>query len=187
MAGRLRAGGWLVGSFLGAVQAAFLIGLLGMLTKVLLTGNGVAYFASVAAAILAIPLAGPGIWLTLAAVFRLADRRDSQAGRVTSFRKVGLLWGLGHSVVAVVLCGIQMVPVLATAGYWVSIVTGTVATAAMIYLPPAPDHIFILLSPVVAGWLAGALFGALNRTSRGSGHGPKPVDQVTTGSLQAAG
>ena len=177
MAQGLRTGRWLLGSGLGAIVAAFLMGLAGMLAKVLLTGNGVAYFASVAAAILNIPLSGPGIWLTLAVVFRWAARRDSSLGRPTAFRRAGLLWGVGHGVVALILCAVQMVPALTTVGYGVSIVTGTVATAAMIYLPPAPDHLFVLLGPIVSGWLAGAIFGAINK-GRGRPASPAATSPV---------
>jgi hypothetical protein len=168
MSERLGTMRWLATSALGAIVASFLIGLLGMFTKVLLTGNGVAYFASVAAAILAIGVAGPGCWLTLAIVFRAVAKRTTSTRR-PSYATAGLLWGVAQALLAIVLTALQMVPVLASAAYVVSIVTGTVLTAAMIYLPPAPDHFFILLSPVVGGWLAGVIFGRIGRNRRGGG------------------
>jgi hypothetical protein len=154
---------WLLGSALGAIIAAFLIGLLGMLTKVLLTGNGVAYFASVAGAILAILVAGPGCWLTLAIVFRVVAQRNAISRRPLPYARAGGLWGIAHSLLAVLLCGLQMISPLTSGAYLISLLTGTAVTSAMIYLPPALDGIVILLVPVFAGWLAGLIFGRINR------------------------
>jgi hypothetical protein len=156
----------LIGSALGAIVAAFLIGLLGMLTKVLFTGNGVAYFASVAAAVLAILVAGPGCWVTLALAFWIVAKRNAGSQRQLAYSRAGLLWGIAHSLLAILLCGLQMIGSLAGGAYLVSLLTGTAVTAAMIYLPPAPDHLFILLAPVFAGWLAGLIFGRINRERR---------------------
>jgi hypothetical protein len=152
---------WLIGSAVGAIVAAFLIGLFGMLTKVLFTGNGVAYFASVAGAFLAILVAGPGCWLTLAIIFRITAKRNVASAQPVTYKRVGVLWGIAHSAVAICLCGLQMIAPLASAAYGLSLLTGTAVTSAMIYLPPAWDHLIILLVPAFAGWLAGALFSRI--------------------------
>jgi hypothetical protein len=163
MANHLSIPRWLIGSALGAIVAAFLIGLLGMLTKVILTGNAVAYFASIAGAILSIAVAGPGCWLTLAIVFRLVAKRNLTAERPITYARAGILWGLAHSIFAILLCALMMAGSLTSLAYAASLLTGTAVTAAMIYLPPAPDHVFILAVPVGAGWIAGLIFGSMNR------------------------
>jgi YVTN family beta-propeller protein len=71
-----------------------------------------------------------------------------------------------HSVLALILTAFQMIPSLTTTSYVISLVTGTAVTSAMIYLPPAPDHVFILLGPVLGGWIAGLIFGSVNRGGR---------------------
>jgi hypothetical protein len=169
---------WLIGSALGAIVASFLIGLLGMLTKVLLTGNGVAYFASVAGAILAIAVAGPGCWWTLAIVFRAVAKRNAASQRRLSYAQAGLIWGLAHSLLAILLCGLEVIGSLTRSAYVISLLTGTAVTSAMIYLPPAPDHAFILLAPAVAGWVAGLIFGRINRN--------RPV-KIPAAGVRAAG
>jgi hypothetical protein len=155
----LRIGRHLLASLLAAIAASFLIGLLGMLVKVAATGNGVAYFASVAGAILAIGVSGPGMWLTLALVFAWIDRRNAAAARPISRRTAGALWGVAHSVLAVILTALQAASGIGAAAYLLALVTGTAVTSAMVYLPPAPDHVLILLAPVLVGWLAGGLYG----------------------------
>jgi hypothetical protein len=163
---------WLLGSALAAVAAAFLIGLLGMLTKVLLTGNGVAYFASVAGAILAVIVAGPGCWLTLAILFRVVAKHNATSQQWLAYSRAGLLWGIAHSLLAILLCGAQMLAPLTAGAYAIALLTGTAVTSAMIYLPPAPDHVFILLAPVFAGWVAGLIFGRVNRKRREGASSP---------------
>jgi hypothetical protein len=167
MASRLHVGRWIIGSAFGAVVDAFVIGLLGMLVKVFMTGNPVAYIYSVVGGLLSVPVAVLGVWWTLALAFWLAARRNETAARRLSYGRAGLLWGVAHSLVAVALCAMQTQPALIPFGFDLSLVTGTAVTASMIYMPLAPDHLLILLGPLVAGWLAGGLFGLLNGSQRG--------------------